>query len=87
MLRAADRYDAERHGLGDDFLEVVGRTFDDISSSPLRWPLIDDRHRRRLVKRFPFSIFYRLLSPSAGGGVVIVAVAHHKSHPDYWRRR
>jgi hypothetical protein len=43
----------------------------------------NDISDRRLIKRFPFSIYYRLIGPT----VVVVAIAHHKRHPDYWRRR
>ncbi len=83
MFRAADRYDVERQGLGDMFLAAVEATLESIAASPARWPLVDERHRRRLVKRFPFSIYYRVIRSE----VVVVAVAHHKRHPDYWRTR
>jgi plasmid stabilization system protein ParE len=83
MFRAADRYDVERLGLGATFLAAVERAIEGIVDTPTRWPLVDDRHHRRLVKRFPFSIYYRLI----GSEVVVVAVAHHKRHPDYWRKR
>jgi plasmid stabilization system protein ParE len=83
MFRAADRYDVERPGLGNEFLAIVEHTLDGITAAPERWPLVDERHRRRLIKRFPFSIYYRLIGPT----VVVVAIAHHKRHPDYWRRR
>lgn len=83
MLRAADRYDSDRPGLGDQFLDVIERAVDDIASAPLRWRLVDGRHRRRVVKRFPYSIYYRLIESA----VVIVAIAHHKRAPEYWRSR
>ncbi len=83
MFRAADYYDSQRTGLGDDFLAVVEQAIDDIAESPLRWQLVDDRHHRRVLRRFPFSIYYRRVGPM----VVIVAIAHHKRQPDYWRHR
>jgi hypothetical protein len=83
MFRAADRYDAEDPGLGDRFLASVERTLEGIILAPLRWPRIDDRHHRRLVARFPFSVIYRIEDDIP----VVVAVAHHKRHPDHWRQR
>jgi hypothetical protein len=83
MFRAADRYDAEEPRLGDRFLACVEHALEGIILAPLRWPLIDDRHRRRLVARFPFSIIYRVDRDRP----VVIAIAHHKRHPEYWRRR
>jgi plasmid stabilization system protein ParE len=83
LFRAADYYDDERPGLGGEFLEVVQTAFDSIAASPTRWPFVDARHRRRVLKRFPFSIFYRVVGPD----VVVIAIAHHKLRPDYWTFR
>jgi len=39
--------------------------------------------RRVLVRRFPFSIMYRL----EGDEIVIYALAHHAREPGYWEPR
>jgi len=39
--------------------------------------------RRRLIRRFPFGILYRI-EPEE---IVIVAVAHLLRKPGYWRKR
>jgi toxin ParE1/3/4 len=39
--------------------------------------------RRRILRRFPYSIFYVVEKDL----VVIVAVAHHKRRPSYWLPR
>jgi hypothetical protein len=54
-----------------------------IEEGPQRWPLIDARHRRRLIRGFPFSIYYRVIDEA----IVIVAIAHYKRRPGYWRSR
>lgn len=56
MNLAADEYDEAMPGLGDEFLATVERGFDLILSAPQRWPCIDGRHHRYVVRRFPFSI-------------------------------
>ena len=43
----------------------------------------DDQRRRLVVRKFPFSIIYEL----HGNDVVILAVAHGKRRPNYWRER
>jgi hypothetical protein len=39
--------------------------------------------RRLLLQRFPFSIIYRVEST----WVLVVAIAHQRRRPGYWRRR
>lgn len=51
-----------------------------ISSSPDRWPKLLSDLRRYLLKRFPFSVIYRLHDR----GIEIVAVAHERRRPGYW---
>ena len=49
----------------------------------MTWPVIEAELRRRLVRRFPFGILYRI-EPEE---IVIVAVAHLRRKPGYWRER
>jgi hypothetical protein len=83
MNKVADEYDEAAPGLGDEFLSVVETAFATVVAAPQRWPLIDARHRRFVLPRFPFSIFYRFNETE----VVLVAVAHHKRRPGYWDQR
>ena len=39
--------------------------------------------RRLILKRFPYSLIYTVVSTE----IRILAVAHHSRQPDYWRRR
>jgi len=48
------------------------------AGSPMRY-----QARRVLVRRFPFSIMYRL----EGDEIVIYALAHHAREPGYWEPR
>jgi hypothetical protein len=54
-----------------------------ISEAPERWPKYDSLMRRFLLARFPFSVIYRI----AEQVVEVIAVAHHKRAPGYWRPR
>lgn len=65
------------------FVEEVIRAIGEISQAPTRWPQITHGVRKFLLRRFPFAVFYREL-PS---GIQVVAVAHSRRRPGYWKRR
>jgi toxin ParE1/3/4 len=75
---------AERsHGAAHGFLLALDRGVQNILEAPGRWP----EHRygcRRYVfpNQYPFTLIYRVSE-----AVEIVAVAHQKRRPDYWKRR
>lgn len=83
MFEAAAYYQAQTSGLGFDYLSEVEQAVQAIAESPITWPIIEGELRRRLVKRFPFGILYRI-EPEE---IVIVAVAHLRRRPDYWKKR
>lgn len=48
-----------------------------------RYPLVVDECRRVVLPAFPYAIIYRII----GNEVLILAVAHAKKEPTYWRSR
>lgn len=78
-------YEEQRPGLGSDFFDAIGETTSRIQAHPeIGTPIsADGRTRRLLVSRFPYQVVYRLW----GKETVIVAVAHLKRRPDYWKNR
>jgi plasmid stabilization system protein ParE len=46
-------------------------------------PLCDDRHRYCLMRRYPYSVIYRV----DGGTIRVIAVAHSSRLPRYWADR
>jgi plasmid stabilization system protein ParE len=50
---------------------------------PDAWPRFDHGTRRYLLRRFPFSVVYRVEAARSG----IVAVAHARRRPGYWKSR
>ena len=65
------------------FAHEVASAISRIKEAPARYPTAEHGTRRFVLQRFPFNIFYRV----GASEVVIVAVAHQKRHPDYWRQR
>jgi len=54
-----------------------------ILDRPEAWPTVGDGNRRYLLRRFPFSVVYRVEQSR----VLIVAVAHARRRPGYWKDR
>ena len=82
MIEAAIYYQSQSSGLGVDYLSEVERAIQTIAESPTTWPVIDDELRRRIVRRFPFGILYRI-EPQE----IIIAVAHLRRKPGCWKGR
>jgi len=66
-----------------EFRVEVSDNIRHIAQAPHRWPKYLHGTRRFVLDRFPFSIVY-LDDPDA---VIIVAVAHNKRRPGYWKDR
>ena len=76
-------YDAKSPGLGNVLLEDLERAIDQLIQYPESSPLVSKLVRRKPLRRFPYNIMYIVL-PSA---IRILAVAHQKRRPFYWRGR
>lgn len=83
LFDAACYYESRSTGLGRDFLDLVEISLQELVHTPERWPIVEDGIRRRLIKRFPYSLLYRIEMAE----VVILAVMHQKRHPSYWLPR
>ena len=83
MLVAAQYYQSQSPGLGNDYLTEVERAVHSIATSPQTWPILEGDLRRRLIRRFPCGILYRI-DPDE---IVIIAVAHLRKNPGYWKNR
>jgi toxin ParE1/3/4 len=85
---AAAWYESQRSGLGADFREDFRASLAALQEGVVPgapWPgrLGERGVKRLLLKRFPFSIVFVV----SGGGKVVLAVAHHRRRPAYWRGR
>jgi plasmid stabilization system protein ParE len=65
------------------FLDALDAAVDSIADSPRRWPRVQGKYRRYVLRSFPFSVVYVERSES----VEVIAVAHHRRRPGYWRKR
>lgn len=85
---AATRYYLDHASLlvAAAFVAEVEAALNSLLASPTTWPVIEEPHiRRYLLKRFPFSLYYRW-EPKQDH-VSIYAVMHFSRLPGYWRDR
>ena len=81
-------YDEQRPGLGDELLEEVDATFaalerGAVASVPARPGRKRRDVRRLMLARFPYAIVFI----EHDDEVRVLAVAHHRRRPGYWRHR
>jgi len=67
----------------DRFANAVDAALIRVASSPTRFASRDGVHLECPVKKFPFRIVYRLIEDR----VLVVAIAHAKRRPGYWKTR
>lgn len=70
-------YEAQRPGLGDEFLVAVERVFERISESPLIYRADQRALRRAMARRFPYAVYFRFRETT----VQVVAVFHGRRDP------
>jgi len=85
---AANWYNKEREGLGNEFVADIHLALDAIERAPEVYPHMETTRtkrnlRRYLLQRFPYMLIYELRQDA----IVVVAVSHASRRPNYWLRR
>jgi len=80
---AVEWYQERSDAAAAAFLAELDRAVEGIAEAPERWPQYLHETRRFLLHRFPFAIVYRRVA----AGVQVVAVAHGRRRPGYWKGR
>jgi len=65
------------------FLDEIEESLRLIVSHPRLYPAYTANTRRRVLERFPYSVVYR----EKDDVLLVIAVAHVKRRPGYWKRR
>lgn len=87
LAEIADYYDDEQEGLGSRFLDEVRLALREIEATPdagAPWTAtgVPRGARRVPIRPFPYFVIY-VTAPR----LVVVAFAHTRRRPGYWRRR
>ena len=83
LLASAVYLEQQEPGLGDRFLDFVNRALLLIERHPQAWSPIGRGLRCCRLAVFRYGLIYRIRA----GQIEIVAVAHDRQRPGYWRNR
>jgi plasmid stabilization system protein ParE len=83
FLAAVEYYNSASGGLGEEFISDVENAVSRIRSFPRHGSPTAGGTRRVVLGRFPFDIVYL----EDAEDVVVIAVAHQRRSPFYWRDR
>lgn len=67
----------------EGFLRELERSLALVAESPTLWTQYEEDSRRYLLRRYPFALIYQLRNER----VIVLAVAHLKRRPGYWKAR
>lgn len=67
----------------DAFRTEVFDAIDSLAASATLWPQDEDGTRCRVLRRFPYTVFYEVFEQP----VTVLAVAHQRRRPSYWQDR
>lgn len=80
---AARYYEREAAGVGLAFIVAVHKAVGEVVEFPLAVQVMRAGIRRKVLQHFSYNLFYAVEVDS----IVIVAVAHQRKRPNYWRGR
>lgn len=83
LAHAYGWYEAQRSGLGDDFMLCIEAALEAIGDRPRSFPLVERRTRRTLVRRFPYLVLFVDLADE----ILDVGVFHTSRDPERWTPR
>ena len=80
---AAIWYESQKIGLGSEFVAEIQQALLIACENPQRFPNVLANVQRIRVRRFPYSIFFRIRSEK----LVVLSVFHARRNPTIWRER
>ena len=83
FLDAVQFYESQAPRLGQELTEEFESVLELLSSHPQLGAEHLEGTRRVLLRRYPFDVVYLIESDR----ILVVALAHHRRKPGYWRDR
>lgn len=83
ISEAFDWYFNRSHEAADAFLTEIGASLKQIASHPQLYPAFTKNTRRRVLANYPYFIVFQEKEDI----ILVVAIAHAKRRPGYWRKR
>lgn len=76
-------YQSRSQPAANGFEAAVAEAVQKIADHPELYALVDDRHRQCLLRRYPYSLIYRV-EPDQ---VLVIALPHSQRSAAYWQGR
>lgn len=83
LVDAIQYHEREREGLGQELAEEIDRAVRLIAERPMVGSDIGKGERKFTIDRFRYNVIYRVEEKT----VFVLAIAHHRRKPNYWRKR
>ena len=83
LIETVRFYQSERPGVGAEFAKEVRDSIDQIVTHPLSGSPGPGQTRNKILPHFPYTVVYLF----EGAEIKIIAVAHQRRKPGYWRDR
>ncbi len=83
VLETRDWYERQQYGLGDAFRDSLDQIVVRIETMPQMYAVVFRDVRRGKLRRFPYVIYYRVLSDR----IEVIAVLHGSRDPRLWQER
>jgi plasmid stabilization system protein ParE len=74
-------YESQQIGLGKRFISGLSTTFQRIQQTPAGYQIIHEPHRRVIMSKFPYGVFYEEQETQ----IIIAAVLHTSRNPEDWQ--
>ena len=83
LKNAVTWYEQQEAGAGTRFLKAVLEAMHAIEQAPQAWPFIGEQTQKYVLRQFPYNIVFEI----DGDELIIIAIAHLRRRPSYWRSR
>jgi toxin ParE1/3/4 len=83
LQQAAASYEAQRAGLGRDFVAQISTALDRLVESPESFAVVHRNAREAPVRRFSYRLYYQLNDAE----IRVIAICHHARSPKVWQNR
>ncbi len=77
VFEAQDWYESRSLGLGLEFARSLEAAISAAMRNPSAFPVASDGCRQALLRKFPYSLIYRV----SGDELLVIAVFHHRRNP------
>lgn len=83
LVDAIQYHEREREGIGQELAAEIDRAVRLIAERPMVGSDIGKGERKFTIDRFRYNVIYRVEEKN----VFVLAIAHHRRKPNYWRKR